>query len=1318
MSTDPSIDKVTLNAELTALESSLQEVMMRDAYRLGRQYRELHKRFSSGKPIDQGLGKLRKAIEKSSALVEQRLKAIPKVAFPENLPISAKREAIAELIDKHQVVVLAGETGSGKTTQLPKICLDLGRGIKGLIGHTQPRRIAARTVASRIAEELETPLGESVGYQVRFTDHSTPTSHIKLMTDGILLAEIQNDRYLNKYDTLIIDEAHERSLNIDFLLGYIKQILPKRPDLKVIITSATIDLERFSKHFDDAPIIEVSGRTYPVDVLYRPMADSAEDLNSAIIGAIEEIEQLERLNHQRNGEQRRGGDILIFMSGEREIREAALAIRRADFKHLDVLPLYARLSLAEQNKVFQSHKGRRVVLATNVAETSITVPGIRYVIDPGTARISRYSYRTKVQRLPIESISQASANQRKGRCGRVSEGVCIRLYDEQDFINRSEFTDAEILRTNLAAVILQMLNLRIGDIHDFPFVDPPDQRLINDGFKLLQELQAVNKKGELTKTGRLLMKLPIDPRLGRMLVAAKQGQCVSELLIILSALSVQDPRERPADKQQAADEKHRRFYDDHSDFMAYINLWHYVEEQRQELSQNQFRKQCKREFLSYLRLREWRDIHHQLRLAAKDLELTENKQPAGYEAVHRALVTGLLGQVGFKAEEREYLGARNRRFEIFPGSSQKKKRPKWLVSAQLLETSKLFAHTVAKIEPEWIQQAAQHLVKRRYFEPHYNAKSGQVMAYESISLYGLVLVEKKRVSYSQINPEVSREVFIREALVEGLYRGKGKFYQHNEQLIEELDVLEAKSRRRDILADDEVLFGFYNERVPQEIVNLAGFEHWRKEAESSQPKLLYIDRETLMRHDASAVTEAQFPDELQCDGMRFPLVYHFEPGHPDDGVSLQSPVAALHLLPENRLQWLVPGILREKCIAMVKALPKQWRKNFVPVPEYVDKALASMSADNTPLHEALAFQLKRHTSIEIPADTWDLSALDNYYRMNIQVVDERGKIIDRDRDLTTLRDRYRDQLQQTLQSDDDGLERDGITSWELPELPDHNLVESIPLSRAGMTISAYPALIDCGDSVSLKLLDNPVDAEFDSRQGITRLLLLGLGQTLKSLRKELLKGKDIGLTVVSLGKRDQVVDQILLAAIHHCALAEQPLVRTKVEFEHRLNTAKSTVTGYACELEKLLVDSLTQVVAIKKTIKSSKNALAIALAATDINCQLEQLFYPGFLYATSMQWLRQYPRYLKAITLRLDKVASQIQKDKIWMTELDEFWLKWEQNLEKQGPALVASNPELQQFRWMLEEYRVSLFAQSLKTLMPVSAKRLNKQWQLAMGQL
>ncbi|MYM62776.1 ATP-dependent RNA helicase HrpA [Pseudomaricurvus sp. HS19] len=1275
--------------------------MSRDHFRLSRQLQRLETRLQEGKPAQQELEKLQQAITASKELLQQRLINVPAIEFPPQLPVSERRDEIAELIEKHQVVVLAGETGSGKTTQIPKICLQLGRGIKGQIGHTQPRRIAASTVASRIAEELNTPLGSAVGYQVRFTDHTDDSTYIKLMTDGILLAEIQNDPYLNRYDTLIIDEAHERSLNIDFLLGYLKRLLPKRPDLKLIITSATIDLQKFSEHFDNAPIVEVSGRTYPVDVLYRPMADSDADLYESIVATVDEILESEK------GGTRRGGDILVFMSGEREIREAALALRHANFPHLEVLPLYARLSLAEQNKVFAGHRGRRVVLATNVAETSITVPGIRYVIDPGFARISRYSFRSKIQRLPIEAVSQASANQRMGRCGRVSEGICYRLYSEEDFLSRPEFTDAEILRTNLAAVILQMLNLRMGDVRKFPFIDMPDSRLLNDGFKLLEELQAVDRKGQVKPLGRQLMTLPVDPRLGRMVLAAAKHNCLREMLIIVSAMSIQDPRERPAEKKQAADEKHRRFNDEHSDFLAYLNLWDYAEQQRQDLSQNQFRKLCQKEFLSWLRLREWREIHHQLLTALKPLNLKANKEPASYEHVHRALLPGLLGNVGNKAEDREYLGARNRRFMIFPGSSQVKKSPAWIVAGQLLETSRVFAHQVAKIEPGWVLQAAQHLLKRNQYEPHYDAKSGQVMAYERVSLYGLTLVEKARVIFGNIDPVTAREVFIRAALVEGNYRGKGEFYRYNKQLQEELLELEAKSRRRDILVDDEIIYRFYDERVPAGIFNLVSFESWRKETEANaaQARLLYMSREHLMQHDASAITEAQFPKTLTVEGLTLPLSYHFEPGSEADGVSIQVPVPALHLLPELRLQWLIPGLLREKCIQLVKGLPKQWRKHFVPVPDYVDKALAAMKPDNVALAEALGHQLKRQTLVEIPADEWDKVVVDDYYRMNIQVVDERGKVLAQSRDLTALRERYRDQLQQTLQSSDSSLERTGIERWDFDEL-----AETTQLKRAGMQITAYPALLDEGSSVALRLLDNPLEAQQSSLRGVTRLGMLSLQDLVKPLSKSLLKGKDMGLTMVSLGRREEVVDDLLLAAVRQSCFAAG-LVRTQVDFEAALAAGRKQLTGAAQEMEKLLLQVLTSVVAIRKAIKSSKNALAIATAAGDINVQLQRLLYPGFLYATPLQWLQQYPRYLKAIELRLEKAPSQIQRDKMWTAELEQLWQPWLERQQKEGELLFAANERAQEYRWMLEEYRVSLFAQTLKTIAPVSDKRLKKLW-------
>ncbi len=1284
---------------LQELRCNLAHVLSRDVYKLSFKLRDLERQNKQGKLTETLLSKLQKDIDRSSNQRELRFNSLPKVELADDLPISDRADEIKELITNNQVLILAGETGSGKTTQLPKICLQLGRGVKGLIGHTQPRRIAARTVASRIAEELNVELGGSVGYQVRFKDHSTNNTHVKLMTDGILLAEIQNDRYLNKYDTLIIDEAHERSLNIDFLLGYIKTILPKRPDLKVIITSATIDLQRFSEHFNNAPILEVSGRTFPVTVHYRPMNDTDDAQTEAIVATVDEL-----LNSEK-GSSRRGGDILVFLSGEREIRETAQALRAENFTHLEVLPLYARLSLAEQNKVFHPKSGRRIILATNVAETSITVPGIRYVIDPGFARISRYSYRSKIQRLPIEAISKASAEQRKGRCGRVSEGICYRLYGEDDFQQRPDFTDAEILRTNLAAVILQMLNMNIGDIREFPFVDAPDQKLINDGFKLLQELQAVDGHQQLTKLGRQMMTLPVDPKLGRMLLAASQSGCLREVSLIVSAMAVQDPRERPADKKQAADEKHKRFKDDASDFTSYLNLWNYVEEKRQELSKGQFRRLCQKEYLSWLRLQEWREVHHQLMLSCKALSLKFNQEPAGYDAIHKSLLVGLLGMIGFRGENKEYTGARNRLFYIFPGSSQAKKAPKWLMASQLLETSRLFAHQIAKIDPEWVINAAQHLIKRQQYEPHYDVKTGQVMAYEKVSLYGLVLVEKQRVNYSNINPKISREVFIRAAMVEGLYRGKGQFFKANQKLVAEIHELEAKTRRRDILVDDEIIFGFYNDRIPEKIVNLAGFEHWRKESEIKDSTILLISRDYLMQHDASAVSEAQFPSELVWQGLRFSLQYHFEPGHPEDGVSIQVPVAALHLVPEKRLEWLIPGILREKCIALVKALPKQWRKHFVPVPAYVDKALASLSPSDNSLTESLAAQLKRQSGIEVPISQWQSIQVDAYYHFNIQVLDSNRKILAQSRDLQSLRSEYKQQLQETLQGADDEFERTGIKQW------DFELAEVIELKRSGMTVTAYPVLLAEPQSVTLSLKDNPIEAKHLSRKGVARLGALNLAVTAKYLRKELLKGKDIGLTVVALGKREAVADDIILAAIKQVCFFEDDLPINANQFEQRLQQGKEAVVTRALEIEKVLLQILKQVVTIKKTIKSSKNALAIAIAAGDIQQQLNCLIYPEFLYKTPFDWLQQYPRYLKAIEVRLDKVAGQVQKDKVWTSEIEALWETLQERIDKDGEALSESNQNLQQYRWMLEEYRVSLFAQTLKTSVPVSAKRLQKLW-------
>ncbi len=1196
---------------------------------------------------------------------------------------------------------------------------------------------------------------------MRFTDQASENTHIKLMTDGILLAEIQQDRFLSRYDTIIIDEAHERSLNIDFLMGYLKQLLPKRPDLKVIITSATIDVDKFSQHFSNAPVIEVSGRTYPVEVLYRPLLsdkagdkasgdannnDDGVDMFRAMLAAIDEIRSTDKT-----------GDMLIFFSGEREIREAALMIRRAQIPHTEVLPLYARLTVAEQNKIFQRHRGQRIVLSTNVAETALTVPGIRYVIDTGLARVSRYSFRTKVQRLPIEAISQASANQRKGRCGRVSEGVCIRLYSEEDFNQRPEFTDAEILRTNLAAVILQMAQLKLGDVRHFPFVDPPDYRLINDGNQLLQELQAMDDQGHLLPLGRQLAALPVDPRLGRMLLAAKEKNCLQAVTIIVSALSVQDPRERPGNKQQAADQAHRQWWDEKSDFIAYITLWNAYEEQRQALSGNQLQKWCKKHFVAYMRMREWRDIHTQICIAIKRIGLSNknhdknqsnsqgdvsgvNNVGVNYDAIHSSLLSGLLGYIGFFSEEKgtvgEYLGTRNRRFSLFPSSSQFKKKPKWIVAGQLLETSKLYAHSIANVDPKWILENAQHLIKRHHAEPHYTAKSGQVMAFEKITLYGIVLIEKQRVSYGAIDPQKSREIFIRSALVEGQYGDHGQikqrlarkpnaatdFFVHQQKVLHELHELEAKSRRRDIVVDEEILFTFYDAHLPESIVNLEGFEYWRKTIEKTDPTILFIDRDALMQHDASKITEAQFPNELMVEGYTLPLTYHFEPNHADDGVSVQVPVTALHLINAEPLAWLVPGLLREKCIAMVKALPKQWRKHFVPVPSCIDKALARLSAKQHTLSDGLSAELLRQTGVKIPDELWRDITLDSYYQMNIIVVDEHQTKIDADRDLSILKERYRDHVQEHLQIVGDDFEREGLIEWDFGELP-----QSHEIKQQGMSIRAYPAMVDRGHCIDIKLYDNPQEAIVDSVKGMVRLAVLSQKEIVKYLQKNLFKGKELGLSVVDIGSKEQVIDDIICAAVKQVCFSvkegdlplfeevslDNVLIRHQQDFLVAVEQGKNQIVARAEALVAALTKAFALVVTVKKTIKHAKNPLVMAYAAGDIQSQLQQLFYTGMVYQSPYFALQQYPRYLQAVQLRIEKVAAQMNKDRALMAELEPLTSRLADKRQQLGYAETALHSELQVYRWMLEELRVSLFAQTVKTVMPVSTKRLNKQWSL-----
>lgn len=1268
--------------------------------------RRFKRKLSQLNDAHKGLGRLAEDIAASVNWVEARQQLAAPVQFPD-LPVSSRKDEIAEAIATNQVVVIAGETGSGKTTQLPKICWELGRGKFGQIGHTQPRRLAARAVANRIAEELQTELGLLVGFQIRFGDQTTEQTRIKLMTDGILLAEIQQDPLLNRYDTLIIDEAHERSLNIDFLLGYLKRILPKRPDLKLIITSATIDLERFSKHFDNAPIIEVSGRTYPVDVHYRPLvaedADQADlSVQQAIAATLEEIESAER---KSQGQGR--GDVLIFMNGERDIRETADFLRKQNFRDTDILPLYARLSAAEQNRIFHpSGRGRRVVLSTNVAETSLTVPGIRYVIDPGTARISRYSYRSKIQRLPIEPISQASANQRKGRCGRVAEGVCFRLYSEDDFNLRPEFTDAEILRTNLAAVILQMQGLRLGAIEDFPFIDPPDSRVVRDGVRLLQELKALDAKGNITPLGKQLSRLPVDPKFGRMLIEGAKNQSLRELLIIVSALSVQDPRERPLDKQQKADEAHREYQDKESDFISYINLWEFYEEKRQALSNNQLRQFCQKRFLAFMRMREWRDLHRQLHLACRDLGLKENNQPAGYATIHKALLSGLLGNLGFRQEEGDYLGARGRHFRIFPGSGIAKKKPKWIVAAEIVETSQLFARTVAKIDPQWAESLAAHIVKHSYSEPHWERKPAEVIAYEQQTLYGLPIVNRRKAHYGKINPQEAQEIFIRSGLVEGDFHTQGDFFQHNRDMLAEVEALEDKSRRRDILIDEDQLFDFYQsvllENDGEAVVNGASFERWRKNQEKQQPDLLKVNRAQLMNHDAKSITEARYPERFSHQGMVFPLSYNFAPGAIDDGVSIKVPVAALSQLPAKRLQWLVPGMLTEKCVAMLKGLPKQVRKNFVPIPDYVAAFLERQPDTDESLTEQLSLHLRKMTGTYIEPELWQQLKLEDHYRFNIQVLGENGELLSQGRDWQPLVAKY------------SGMQKAIIpqAKEKMTDIGDAWSCGSLPLTRvkqqAGMSITLYPALTLQEQTLAVVEHQHPEQAEYFHRQGVGMLLVRSCASPLSQLKKELKAWNTAAMKLGKVVQAKPLWDDFSYAVVASL-LTECELPRDEASFLALQAKIKAEINDRGRVLFALLDNIASLYTQVKKKL-SGNMQLAWATVLTDINQQLDRLFTAGFLREIPYSHLQRYPVYLQGVLERLEKFQRDLNKQRLLSEQLVEFYQRYDGAVAK---VLIGSPAQqyLQEYRWLLEEYRVSLFAQGLGTRVPVSEKRLNKFW-------
>ncbi|MCZ0210923.1 ATP-dependent RNA helicase HrpA [Streptomyces sp. UMAF16] len=1307
MSTHPAPAVGTLAPRLT-------ELSLRDAHRLGRRL-EGARKIRKPEARAAVLAEIETEIDRAAQRMAERRSRVPAVTYPEQLPVSQKKDVIADAIRDHQVVIVAGETGSGKTTQIPKICMELGRGVRGMIGHTQPRRIAARTVAERVAEELKTPLGEAVGWKVRFTDQVNPdATSVKLMTDGILLAEIQTDRELRAYDTIIIDEAHERSLNIDFLLGYLAQLLPKRPDLKVVITSATIDPERFSRHFDDAPIIEVSGRTYPVEVRYRPLLeeeseDADRDQITAITDAVEEL--------MAEGP----GDILVFLSGEREIRDTADALEKKKYRFTEVLPLYARLSHAEQHRVFQQHTGRRIVLATNVAETSLTVPGIKYVIDPGFARISRYSHRTKVQRLPIEPISQASANQRKGRCGRTSDGICIRLYSEEDFLARPEFTDAEILRTNLASVILQMTAAGLGDIEKFPFIDPPDHRNIRDGVQLLQELGALDPaqkdpRKRLTDTGRKLAQLPVDPRLARMVLEADKNGCVREVMVIAAALSIQDPRERPADKQAQADQQHARFKDETSDFLAYLNLWRYVREQQKERGSSSFRRMCKQEYLNFLRIREWQDIYTQLRTVAKQMGIHLNEEDAPADRVHVSLLAGLLSHIGMKdvkdGNKNEYLGARNAKFAIFPGSALFRKQPKFVMSAELVETSRLWARVNAKIEPEWVEPLAGHLLKRTYSEPHWEKDQAAVMAYEKVTLYGVPIVAQRKVNYGRIDPEVSRELFIRNALVEGDWRTHHKFFADNRKLLSEVEELEHRARRRDIVVDDDTLFDFYDQRVPEHVVSGAHFDSWWKHKRHEQPDFLDFEREMLIRESAEAVTKDDYPDTWRQGNLKFRVTYQFEPGADADGVTVHIPLQVLNQVTDEGFDWQIPGLREEVVTELIRSLPKPVRRHYVPAPNYAKAFLERAVPLQEPLTVTMARELKRMVGVPFEADDFDWAKVPDHLKITFRIVDERRRTLAEDKDLEALKLRLKPKARQALsqaaaatasREGGESLERKGLTDWTIGTL--NRVFET---RRAGQPVRAYPALVDDGDTVSVRLFDTEAEQAEAMWKGTRRLILRNIPvNPAKFASEKLTNQQKLALSANPHGSVQALFDDCAMAAADKLIADFGGPVWDEESYRKLYDKVRAEIVDTTVRTVAQVQQVLAAWQACERRLKAVRSPVLLA-NLTDVRKQLDALVKPGFVTWAGIRRLPDLMRYLVAADRRLQQMPTNVQRDTTRMEKVHEMQDEYAWLLE-QLPQGRPVPRQVLDIRWMIEELRVSYFAHALGTAYPVSDKRIVK---------
>ncbi|KFG96464.1 ATP-dependent helicase [Burkholderia paludis] len=1305
---------------------------------------------------------------------------VPPITYPESLPVSGKRDEIARAIAGHQVVIVCGETGSGKTTQLPKICLDLGRGLgaggTGLIGHTQPRRLAASSTGRRIAEELGTPFGEVVGYKVRFTDNLAPGASVKLMTDGILLAETQTDPLLKAYDTLIIDEAHERSLNIDFLLGYLKEILPRRPDLKLIVTSATIDADRFARHFGTderpAPVIEVSGRLYPVEMRYRPVAEdrpavkhaegtagrdrvktareAERDLMDAIVDAVDEL--------CREG----SGDVLVFLPGEREIREAAEALRKHHPPHTEILPLFARLSATDQDKVFKASNARRIVLATNVAETSLTVPGIRYVVDTGLARVKRYSYRNKVEQLQVESISQAAANQRAGRCGRVADGVCIRLYEESDYQARARFTDPEILRSSLASVILRMKSLHLTAIESFPFLEPPPGRAIADGYQLLNELGAVDDDNALTPLGRELARLPLDPRVGRMILAARDQQSLREVLIIASALSVQDPRDRPVEAQEQADQAHRRFADERSEFLQWLKIWAWFEEAvAHKKSNRQLVDACRQNFLSHLRLREWRDVHSQLLTVVREHGWRLNEVEATYEQVHLALLTGLLGNLGLKADDDpHYLGARGIKFYLWPGSVLAKKAGRWVMAAELVETSRLYARCLAKIEPEWVEKIGAHLLKKSLSEPHWEKRPAQVSAYERATLYGLPIYHRRRVAFGRQDPARARELFIRGALVDGEFDTKLAFFAHNRKLLADIEQLEHKSRRQDVLVDDELIYAFYDHAIPEGIHTGAAFERWyRDEAKKGgqsedKSRLLYLSRDDLMRHEAAGVTTELFPKRATMAGVEMALTYHFEPGTPRDGVTLAVPLYALNQVDARRCEWLVPGMLKEKVQLLLKSLPQKLRRHCVPLPEYAAGFVERMGRERFGaggLVEALIADVRGETQVAMKTADFKLETLPAHLFMNFKVIDEHGRQLAMGRNLAQLRQELGAQAQQQFQKiaaastiavggDADPGQAVGqapaapaapvaagrgaksgkgaapqtaapaeagatalyenLTTWNFGKLP-----ELLEIRRRGQTLYGYPALVDRGTHCDVEVFDSPEEAARIHRAGLRRLFALQLKEPIKFLEKNLPGLREMAMQYMSLGTQDELRDQLIDTALDRACL-QDPLPDDDASFHARRDEGRSRLNLLAQEIARLVGQILAEYAGLAKKLAQAK---PFAQAHADLQQQLGALVGKRFVIDTPYAQLAHFPRYLKGIALRIDKLKADPARDAKQSADLLPLAQQYQRAVSQRGGV---ADSRLAEFRWLLEELRISLFAQELRTPMPVSVKRLHKVWE------